>query len=404
MAATSLAPRATSGAARPAARKHAHMPRRCATRAAAQASEARAPSGTSFLRQHLFDLKAYTPIEPFEILSAKLGRSPEDIVKLDANENPYGPPPEVRQALGDIRFPHIYPDPESRALRAGLAEWSGVEAEHILVGCGADELIDLVMRCVLDPGDVIIDCPPTFGMYSFDAAVNNAGVITVPRLPGFGIDVDAIKAAVEEHNPKMVFLTSPNNPDGSVMREEELLAVLDLPVLVILDEAYIEFSEEPSRCSWVKQHSNLIVLRTFSKMAALAGVRIGYGFFPLDMIQYIWRAKQPYNVSAVAEVAACAALSNKEYLMDVKAKLIEERGRLYSLLQGVEFLEPSPSASNFLLCEVTGGRDALELKGALMKEGVMVRHYATKELQNYVRISVGRPDQTDTLMAALAKC
>jgi len=154
----------------------------------------------------------------------------------------------------------------------------------------------------------------------------------------------------------------------------------------------------------VKQHSNLIVLRTFSKMAALAGVRIGYGFFPLDMIQYIWRAKQPYNVSAVAEVAACAALSNKEYLMDVKAKLIEERGRLYSLLQGVEFLEPSPSASNFLLCEVTGGRDALELKGALMKEGVMVRHYATKELQNYVRISVGRPDQTDTLMVALAKC
>lgn len=170
----------------------------------------------------------------------------------------------------------------------------------------------------------------------------------------------------------MVFLTSPNNPDGSVMREEELLAILELPVLVILDEAYIEFSEEPSRCSWVKKYDNLIVLRTFSKMAALAGVRIGYGFFPLDMIQYIWRAKQvriwvfqqtsvlvgwlcagmwscsvvcsshltcaasivqPYNVSAVAEVAACAALSNKEYLMDVKSKLIEERERMYKLLQ-----------------------------------------------------------------------
>lgn len=152
-------------------------------------------------------------LQPFEVLSAKLGRAPEDIVKLDANENPYGPPPEVREALGDLRFPHIYPDPESRALRAGLSEWSGVEAEHILVGCGADELIDLIMRCVLEPGDVIIDCPPTFGMYSFDAAVNNAGVITVPRLPGFAIDVDAIKAAVEEHKPKVAI---PAHSDASV--------------------------------------------------------------------------------------------------------------------------------------------------------------------------------------------
>lgn len=402
MAATSLAVTRAGAGARP-SQSRTLMSQR-SLRAGAQANGTQAPSGTSFLRPHLFDLKAYTPIEPFEILSAKLGRAPEDIVKLDANENPYGPPPEVRAALGDIRFPHIYPDPESRALRAGLAEWSGVAAEHILVGCGADELIDLVMRCVLDPGDCIIDCPPTFGMYSFDAAVNDARVVTVPRLPGFSIDVDAIRSAVEEHKPKMVFLTSPNNPDGSVMREEELLAILDLPVLVILDEAYIEFSTEASRCSWVKKYDNLIVLRTFSKMAALAGVRIGYGFFPLEMIEYIWRAKQPYNVSAVAEVAACAALSNKEYLMDVKAKLIEERERLFSLLQGVEFLEPSPSASNFVLCKVVGGRDALELKEALMQQGIMVRHYSTKELSNYVRISVGRPDQTELLMAALAKC
>uniref|UniRef100_A0A061SME3 histidinol-phosphate transaminase n=1 Tax=Tetraselmis sp. GSL018 TaxID=582737 RepID=A0A061SME3_9CHLO len=348
-------------------------------------------NGTTFLRPHLLQLAPYTPIEPFEVLSQKLGRAPEEIVKLDANENPYGPPPEVREALGNVRFPHIYPDPESRALRAALSEWAGVPMEHILVGCGADELIDLIMRCVLDPGDAILNCPPTFGMYSFDAAVNDARVISVTRNPDFSLDVDGIVRAVKEHSPKVVFLTSPNNPDGGMMSEEELLRVLDLPVLVVLDEAYVEFSEAPSRAAWVASRPNLVVLRTFSKMAALAGVRVGYGFFPLDMIQYLW-----------AEVAACAALSNKAYLLDVKARLVEERDRLHKLLQGVDFLEPYPTSSNFILCKVTGG--ALALKQALMERGVMVRHYASPGLENCVRISVGKPEQTDLLMAALAGC
>ncbi|GFH06005.1 aminotran_1_2 domain-containing protein [Haematococcus lacustris] len=106
----------------------------------------------------------YTPIEPFEVLSLRYGKKPEDIIKLDANENPYGPPPEVREALGSMSFPHIYPDPETRQLRKALAEMNDIPAEHLLVGCGADELIDLLMRCVLDPGDKIVDCPPTFTM------------------------------------------------------------------------------------------------------------------------------------------------------------------------------------------------------------------------------------------------
>ncbi|KAJ7538891.1 hypothetical protein O6H91_11G067800 [Diphasiastrum complanatum] len=171
-------------------------------------------SGASFLRPHLLQLAPYTPIEPFEILSARLGRSVKDIVKLDANENLYGPPPEVLKALGCMDFPNIYPDPESRRLRAALEVDAGVEAEHILVGCGADELIDLIMRCTLDPGDKIIDCPPTFTMYAFDAAVNAASVVKVPRLHDFRVDVEALARAVKEHSPKIVFLTSPNNPDG----------------------------------------------------------------------------------------------------------------------------------------------------------------------------------------------
>ena len=123
-----------------------------------------------------------------------------------------------------------------------------------------------------------------------------------------------ITAAVQQYKPKIVFLTSPNNPDGSLIQEHQLKAILRLPVLVVLDEAYIEFANEPSRIKWVQQYDNLVVLRTFSKSAALAGIRVGYGSFPLSMIEYLWRAKQPYNVSAASEVAACAALSNMTYL------------------------------------------------------------------------------------------
>lgn len=360
------------------------------------------PQANTYIREHLLGLAPYTPIEPFEILSARLGRRPEDIVKLDANENPYGPPPEVLQALGSMKFPNIYPDPESRTLRSALSEWTNVPIEHLLVGCGADELIDLLMRCVLEPGDTIIDCPPTFTMYKFDAAVNAAGVVTVPRLDGFKLDVPAIKRAVEERRPKIVFLTSPNNPDGGMISEPEFLELLDLPVLVVLDEAYIEFSEEASRMNWVQTRDNLVVLRTFSKCAALAGLRVGYGAFPLNMIEYLWRAKQPYNVSVAAEVAAVAALSNVEYINTVRDALVSEREVLFAALRDqVAYLEPYPSSSNFVLCKVLG-RSAAELRRDLaQRAGVMIRHYATKELDDYVRISVGTPEQTQRLLEAL---
>ncbi|XP_004514691.1 histidinol-phosphate aminotransferase, chloroplastic-like [Cicer arietinum] len=357
----------------------------------------------SFIRQHLRELAPYQPILPFEVLSSRLGRKPEDIVKLDANENPYGPPPEVMEALGSMQFPYIYPDPESRRLRAALALDSGLESEYILVGCGADELIDLIMRCVLDPGDKIVDCPPTFTMYEFDAAVNGAHVIKVPRRPDFSLNVESITEVVKQEKPKCIFLTSPNNPDGSIIDDDDLLKILELPILVVLDEAYIEFSRIESKMSWVKKHENLIVLRTFSKRAGLAGLRVGYGAFPLSIIKYLWRAKQPYNVSVAAEVAACAALQNPTYLEHVKDALVKERGRLFDLLKEVPFLRPFPSHSNFILCEVTPGLDAKKLKGDLAEMGVMIRHYSNKELKGYVRVSVGKPEHTDALMKCLNK-
>lgn len=360
-------------------------------------------TGDSFIRFHLRKLSPYQSILPFEILSAQLGRKPEDIVKLDANENPYGPPPEVLEALGNLKFPYIYPDPESRRLREALAIDSGLESNHILVGCGADELIDLIMRCTLDPGDKIVDCPPTFTMYEFDAAVNGALVTKVLRKPDFSLNVDLIVDAVRKEKPKCIFLTSPNNPDGSIINDEDLLKILELPILVVLDEAYIEFSGLESRMKWVKKHDNLIVLRTFSKRAGLAGLRVGYGAFPLSIIEYLWRAKQPYNVSVAAEVAACAALQNPTYLEDVKNALVEERERLFKFLQEVPFLTPFPSHSNFILCEVKSGMDAKKLKDDLASMGVMVRHYNKKELKGFIRVSVGKPEQTDILMQCLKR-
>ncbi|XP_038899460.1 histidinol-phosphate aminotransferase, chloroplastic [Benincasa hispida] len=360
-------------------------------------------TGDSFIRPHLRKLSPYQPILPFEVLSTHLGRKPEDIIKLDANENPYGPPPDVLEALGTMKFPYVYPDPESRQLRAALAIDSGLESEYILVGCGADELIDLIMRCVLDPGDKIIDCPPTFTMYEFDAAVNGALVIKVPRKPDFSLNVDLIKDVVDKEKPKCIFLTSPNNPDGSVISDEDLLKILDLPILVVLDEAYIEFSSIESKMQWVKKYENLIILRTFSKRAGLAGLRVGYGAFPLSIIEYLWRAKQPYNVSVAAEIAACAALQNPTYLEKVKNALVQERERLYNLLKDVPFLNPYPSHSNFILCEVTSGKDAKKLKEDLAKMGVMIRHYDKKELKGYVRVTAGKPEHTDALMDCLRR-
>ncbi|PON45717.1 Histidinol-phosphate aminotransferase family [Parasponia andersonii] len=390
-------------------------------------------TGDSFIRSHFRKLSPYQPILPFEetekarviqvgemagqltsessVLSSQLGRKPEDIIKLDANENPYGPPPEashicyftVFDALGSLKFPYVYPDPESRRLRAALAEDSGLEAEYILAGCGADELIDLIMRCVLDPGDKIVDCPPTFTMYEFDAAVNGAAVIKVPRKSDFSLDIELIRDAVEQEKPKCIFLTSPNNPDGSIISDEVLLEILKLPILVVLDEAYVEFSKIESRMQWVKKHENLIVLRTFSKRAGLAGLRVGYGAFPSSIIEYLWRAKQPYNVSVAAEVAACAALKNPTYLENVKDALLKERDRLYNLLKEVPFLNPYPSHSNFILCKVAPGMDAKKLKEDLAKLGVMIRHYNNKELKGYVRVSVGKPEHTDILMECLRR-
>ena len=352
------------------------------------------------------DMQPYTPIVPFDVLSKRLGRASHEIVKLDANENPYGSSPKALDAVARSRQLHIYPDPDQTALREAVAGFVGVPKEHVLCGAGADEVIDLVARAFIEPGETLVDLPPTFGMYKWQADVLGGRYLAVPRRVDFSVDVDATIRAVQEsaargERPKLLFVANPNNPDGSVTPRGDLLRLLDLPLVVVVDEAYIDFSHEESLVSLVRERSNLVVLRTFSKLAGMAGLRVGYGLLPLPIIKHIWKVKQPYTPNVAGTVAALAALADRAWLNRTVATLVAERDRLAAALAALDWLEPLPSHTNFVLCRVGGGRQARAVKDGLERQGVLVRYFDREGLRDCIRISVGRPEHTDALIAAL---
>ena len=390
----------------------------------------------SLLNPHLAGLEEYTPIQPFEVLSQRLGIPAHEIVKLDANENPYGAHPAVAEALAEYAYYHVYPDPQQTELRQALAthlekeqQQSGnakesaesansaaqaVPVEQILPSHGTDEILDYLCRLFLGLGDAIINTPPTFGMYSFDAKLVGAEVLEVWRDDGYNVDVNGIFDLVsslarkgESAHPKLLFLTSPNNPTGNWLADNDLLRLLKLPVIVVLDEAYVEFAVETSRTPWVLEHDNLVIIRTFSKSAGIAGLRLGYGVFPEWMMPVIWKFKQPYNVNVAATVAGLASLRHAGEMLSIVEKIRAERDRLFLALQEIPYLSPYPSSANFILCSVegfrtTGSGDAAALKLALEQRGILVRYYQKPGLDNCIRISVGRPEQTDRLLAELS--
>jgi histidinol-phosphate aminotransferase len=225
----------------------------------------------------------------------------------------------------------------------------------------------------------------------------------VPRREDFSLDLERVEQVALEGQPKLIFVTSPNNPDGGWLPDGELQRLLDLPLVVVLDEAYVEFAGfERSRIRWAMNYDNLIVLRTFSKWAGLAGLRVGYGAFPASIVDDLWKIKQPYGVSQAASAAGVAALRDLSWAKDKVARIVLERKLLSRLLETVPFLLPYPSRSNFILCRVLE-RDAVELKDALEREGVLVRYYRSPRLRDHIRISVGTPAQTDALMQVLRR-
>lgn len=351
------------------------------------------------MRPDLLELEEYTPIEPLEKLSERLGIPIERIVKLDANENPWGCAPAALEALASYRHYHIYPDPSSLFLRQELARFTDFDPERLLVGSGSDELLELIIRLFITPGDNIIDLVPTFGMYSFLGKQYQAEVRSVPRRQeDFSIDLEATLAALDERT-KIIFVCTPNNPTGNSCPENTVRRLLETGRLVVLDEAYHDFAGY-SLAGLADEYENLVVLRTFSKLSGLAGLRVGYGIFPPAIIKHLWKIKQPYNVTVAAQVAALASLQDPGWLRDSVKKIVAERERLFGFLQGIEGIEPLPSASNFIFCRVEKW-DALAVKKALEQRGIFIRYFNKPLLRNAFRISVGRPDQTDILLENL---
>jgi histidinol-phosphate aminotransferase len=359
-----------------------------------------ASSILKLVRPDILAMLGYEPIEPSDVLAERLGIPAERVAKLDGNENPYGPSPRAVQALASFDKYHEYPDPQQRKLRDALADYTRVGPEHIVAGAGSDELIDLLLRAIVTPGDATIICPPTFGMYGFLSRVIGARVIDVPRRGDFSLDIEAVRAKAGD--AKIVFVPSPNNPTGNRLSEAELDALLATGLLVVVDEAYVEFASG-SFATLVPQRENLVVLRTFSKWAGLAGLRAGYGMMPPTLAEVLMQIKQPYTPNVAAEVAMLASLEDKDALMTNVRALTAERERMSRALSALELIEVYPSEANFLLCRLDG-MDAKDVRDRLAQSGLFVRYFDTPLLRDCLRISVGLPEHTDRLIEALRPC
>lgn len=351
------------------------------------------------IRPALAKLKPYEPVEPVEALSKRISISSDKIIKLDANENPYGCSPAVIKAFSKYQNFNSYPDPEQISLRQSISKYTGANFKNIMPGSGSDELIELILRLFLEPGDSVINCPPTFGMYKFCTQICAGTIINVPRKKDFSIDINAIEKSIKK-NTKVVFLASPNNPTGNTVAIDDVEHLLRMNIIIVIDEAYAEFSNK-SVIKLVKEHANLLVLRTFSKWAGLAGLRVGYGIFPENIVNNLMKIKQPYNVNIAAQIAAQASLEDIDYLNRTISYLKSERQRLFKLLGNIKWLKPCKSESNFLLCLVKKG-SAKELYEKLKQNGIIVRYY-NRDLKNYIRVSVGKPEHTDRLIHELNK-
>jgi histidinol-phosphate aminotransferase len=348
-------------------------------------------------------LVPYPPGKPIEELERELGISGS--IKLASNENPLGPSPMAVQAIIDnLSKINRYPDGSAYYLKSRLAEIYDLPLNRIIVGNGSNELLELIIRCFLSPGDEVIQGFPTFLFY--EKVVTGAGgrLISVP-LRDFKIDLDGILKAFSV-DTKIVFINNPNNPSGSVLSMKELtdfLKSLPRDVVTVLDEAYIEFVTDKDAANGLKllnDYPRLILLRTFSKIYGLAGLRIGYGFSSEEIIDYMNRVRQPFNVNLLAQAAATAALSDKAFVSETLKVIGEGLTYLFSELDALN-LEHKPTQTNFFLIKSPlGGKRTYEL---MLKEGVIIRNMESFGLRDYIRINVGLPEENQRFIKTLKK-
>ena len=349
---------------------------------------------------HIRNLEIYQGVESMDAMAERAGIPPEKIIRLNGNENPYGPSPRVAEALANFQNYNHYPDPDQRQLRKILSGYVKTPPENIVAGNGSDELIDLLLRIFVGPGDNIIIPTPTFGMYAFNAGLCGGEAVDVPRDENFQIDINAVKLAITPRT-KAIIIACPNNPTGNVATEAEIRALLDTGVLVIVDEAYYEFSGV-TMVPLLDEYPNLVVLRTFSKWAGLAGLRIGLGAMQRDLARTLMGIKPPYNVNQAAEVALTASLEDVAGLLERVANIVTERDRMAQVLRGIPGVKPWPSQANFILCQLPEGRGKDVFDG-LCNRGIFLRYWNSDRLKDSVRASVGLPFETDAVTQALAE-
>ena len=352
---------------------------------------------TDLIKPHLRNIQTFSPVDPPEILAKQSGIPQEKLIKLNGNENPYGCSPTVAEAISKVSV-HLYPDPLLRRVRNTLGKYTGIDPDYIIAGAGSDELIDLILRLFVSPGEHIIDSDPTFAMYAFLTRVSGSNIVMVPRDEVFDLDVTAIKKAINS-NTKIIFITSPNNPTGNMASHSQVKEILGTGRIVVVDEAYYEFSKQ-TVVDLIHDYENLVVLRTMSKWAGLAGLRIGYGIMNPRLVKHIIDIKQPYNISTAAEAALIASIGDAPALLANVQRLVLERQKMFSLLKSIHGVTPYPSEGNYILCQFAPGR-ALKIYDALARRGIFVRNFGSERLRDFFRISVGMPHETDAIIEAL---
>ncbi|AKQ45574.1 histidinol phosphate aminotransferase [Rufibacter radiotolerans] len=339
-----------------------------------------------FIRPHLLSLKPYS--------SARDEFEGEASVYLDANENNLG------SLAGGVDY-NRYPDPYQKAIKEKLSLLKGIRPEQIFIGNGSDEAIDLLVRLVCEPGkDEVILLPPTYGMYEVSANIHHVGIQRVALDERFQPVFEKI-AAKQTDRTKILFLCSPNNPTGNLLNPDTVERLIkSFNGLVVVDEAYIDFTEAPSWSTRLFEFPNLVVLQTLSKAWGMAGLRLGMAFASPEIIAYLNKIKPPYNINAVTQELVSAALDKTAQLQDMLQVITTERERVMAAFNQMPLIEKVfPSDANFVLVQVANAND---LYAYLLERGVVVRNRSTQPgCANCLRITIGTPAENDHLLGSL---
>ncbi len=334
--------------------------------------------------------------------------NPEDIIKLGSNENPWGCSPKIKdEILKEIPKLHQYPEPVNPILMEELSKFTGVPKENIIVGGdGADEIIDAVMRILIDTGDEVIIPIPTFTQYRISAKIYGANIkyAKFDKKNGFKLNVDSVLNNITDRT-KIIFLCTPNNPTGNIIDKKDIEKIINsTEALVVIDHAYIEYSKkEYDLTEWALKYDNVLVLRTFSKVFGLAGQRIGYGITSKKIVDYMMRVKPIFSLTRLSQICAITALRDDEFFNKSKNDGIKSREILYNGLKKFKELKVYPSEANYLLVEIKNGMTSGEFCEELLKRGVIIRDCKSFEGLDgeYVRVAIGTFEEDEKFLDIL---